>query len=221
MLLGASFLKGFRADATDREVGSVRDVFFDDADWAVRYIAIDTAGRLPRQRLLVPAAWASHADAATKRLALCVEADRLAACPEPSPRTPLSRPEAIGLAPHLILPDDSPLGPTGPGGQVRSAEDVSGYLVRASDRESGCLCDLIVNDAWQIEYLIVKLRPLLPGGMVVVERRWAASLNPAERTIGIALPAHVLQSAPEYSGELPDEQAARIRQYYASWRAAA
>ncbi|MGE5486938.1 MAG: PRC-barrel domain-containing protein [bacterium] len=221
MLLGASCLKGFRADATDREVGIVRDVFFDDVDWAVQYIAIDTAGRFPRRKLLVPAAWASHADAGNKRLTLCVAAERLGSCPEPASRTSLSRPETIGLAQRLIWPDDSQRGPTGPGGQLRSAEDVSGYLVRALDRESGCLCDLLVDDAWQIEYLIVKLRPLMPGGMVVVERRWAASLNPAERTIGIALPAHALQSAPEYSGELPDEQADRIRQYYASWRAAA
>lgn len=216
MLLGASCLKGFRADATDREVGSVRDVLFDDG-WTVRYIAIDTAGRIPRPHLLVPTAWALRPDGESKRLALCVESDRLAGCLEPARR----RPEVIGLAQRLIQADKPPRAPDVPEQQLRSAEDVSGYLICALDGESGRLCDVLINDRWQIEYLIVKLRPLLPGGMVIVERGWAVSVDPAERTLGIALPAGAIQAAPVYSGELPDEQAVTIRRYYAAWRAAA
>jgi hypothetical protein len=44
MLHGISDLKRFTIAATDGQLGSVSDLYFDDRSWAVRYLVVD-AGR--------------------------------------------------------------------------------------------------------------------------------------------------------------------------------
>ena len=55
MLLSFSKLRGHKLHATDGEVGSVTDVYFDDATWDVRYLVIDAGTWLTgRSVLLLP-----------------------------------------------------------------------------------------------------------------------------------------------------------------------
>jgi uncharacterized protein YrrD len=44
MLHSANALRGFAIAATDGELGSIRDVYFDDAEWVIRYIVVNTGG---------------------------------------------------------------------------------------------------------------------------------------------------------------------------------
>jgi hypothetical protein len=41
MLRGISDLKRFTIAATDGNLGSVSDLYFDDRSWAVRYLVVD------------------------------------------------------------------------------------------------------------------------------------------------------------------------------------
>jgi len=48
---------GMRIHAMDRDVGHAHDVYFDDVDWRVRYLHVDTQHWLPgRHVLLAPTA---------------------------------------------------------------------------------------------------------------------------------------------------------------------
>ncbi|OWW21244.1 PRC-barrel domain-containing protein [Noviherbaspirillum denitrificans] len=44
MLHSANALRGFAIAATDGELGSVKDVYFDDAAWTIRYLVVNTGG---------------------------------------------------------------------------------------------------------------------------------------------------------------------------------
>jgi uncharacterized protein YrrD len=44
MLHSANGLRGFAIAAADGELGSVKDVYFDDAQWVIRYIVVNTGG---------------------------------------------------------------------------------------------------------------------------------------------------------------------------------
>lgn len=44
MLHSANALRGFAIAASDGELGSVKDVYFDDAEWVIRYIVVNTGG---------------------------------------------------------------------------------------------------------------------------------------------------------------------------------
>ena len=44
MLHSANALRGFAIAATDGELGSIKDVYFDDEEWVIRYIVVNTGG---------------------------------------------------------------------------------------------------------------------------------------------------------------------------------
>ena len=51
MLRSALRLRGYRVGAKDGEVGKVRDLFFDDNGWGVRYLVVDTRPWLGGRRV--------------------------------------------------------------------------------------------------------------------------------------------------------------------------
>lgn len=53
MLRNLSDLQGFAIQATDGEIGQVDDFYFDDENWAVRYLVVDTGGWLSGRKVLI------------------------------------------------------------------------------------------------------------------------------------------------------------------------
>lgn len=53
MLRSMNQMDGFSIVASDGEVGSVKDVLFDDEHWAVRYLVVDTGGWLTGRTVLI------------------------------------------------------------------------------------------------------------------------------------------------------------------------
>src|SRR5438445_511484 len=53
MLRSTSHLKGTSLAATDGEIGSVQDLYFDDLTWTVRYLIVDTGTWLPGRQVLI------------------------------------------------------------------------------------------------------------------------------------------------------------------------
>jgi uncharacterized protein YrrD len=53
MLRTARDLKGASIAATDGDIGSVQDLYFDDRSWTVRYLIVDTGTWLPGRRVLI------------------------------------------------------------------------------------------------------------------------------------------------------------------------
>jgi uncharacterized protein YrrD len=50
MLRSANRLMGFSIAATDGELGMVDNLYFDDRQWAIRYVVVDTGGWLSAAR---------------------------------------------------------------------------------------------------------------------------------------------------------------------------
>ena len=46
MLRSMKDLHGFTIGATDGDIGTVQEVYFDDVDYTVRYLVVDTGGWL-------------------------------------------------------------------------------------------------------------------------------------------------------------------------------
>lgn len=53
MLRKASSLKGYAIQATDDELGSVKEVYFDDQQWGIRYLVVETGSWLSQRSVLV------------------------------------------------------------------------------------------------------------------------------------------------------------------------
>ncbi len=53
MLIKAKALKGYSLKSQDGEIGSVREFYFDDQYWAVRYLVANTASWLNDRKVLI------------------------------------------------------------------------------------------------------------------------------------------------------------------------
>ena len=57
MLSKAKTLKGYKLDSLDGEIGKVKEFYFDDQHWAIRYLIIDTRNWWPGKKVLISPQW--------------------------------------------------------------------------------------------------------------------------------------------------------------------
>ncbi|HET8722202.1 MAG TPA: PRC-barrel domain-containing protein [Nitrospira sp.] len=209
--------------ATDGEIGHVQEVYFDDRNWAVRYLVVKT-GRwlLSREVLLAPAAVAEISDAdGAIRVGLTKEQIRRA--PPIEAAKPLSReyeeayfrhfqwapywepgpsewasavpfPETPPVPIDTTLPADAPKNP-----HLRSSSEIAGYDIQASNGAVGHLEDLVVDDeTWTVRYLEVDTRNWLPGKKVLLQTVRIDHISWAERSVAVVLRKEAIESAPPY-----------------------
>ena len=53
MLYTAKTLKGYKLDSLDGEIGKVKEFYFDDRHWTIRYLVADTGNWLPGRQVLI------------------------------------------------------------------------------------------------------------------------------------------------------------------------
>ena len=53
MLNKIKTLKGYRLDGLDGEIGKVKEFYFDDKYWTIRYLVADTGNWLPGRKVLI------------------------------------------------------------------------------------------------------------------------------------------------------------------------
>jgi sporulation protein YlmC with PRC-barrel domain len=159
MLRGISDLRRFTIAATDGNLGSVRDLYFDDRSWAVRYLVVDAGPRLPGRRLFVSPIAVRGSDPTTLRLGLSMRQVETSSVSSAQPCGVL--PERLACA--------------GDGGDchLQTATAVVGYAIRAEDGEIGHVKDVLVDDkAWAIRYLVVDTEHWWAGKTVLVSPGW-------------------------------------------------
>ena len=91
MLHNIKRLYGYKLEASDGEIGQVKDSYFDDQTWALRYLVADTGSWLPgRQVLISPHAFRSL-DQAGKVLRLNLTRKQIENSPPIASHKPVSR----------------------------------------------------------------------------------------------------------------------------------
>jgi hypothetical protein len=82
---------------------------------------------------------------------------------------------------------------------LRSASEVIGYYVEASDGDIGHVEDLLVEDAtWTIRYIVIDTRNWLPGRKVIISPQWLRWVDWGSQKIGVDLPRERIENSPEY-----------------------
>jgi hypothetical protein len=162
--------------ASDGDIGHVKDFYFDDQNWAIRYLVADTGSWLPGRRVLLsPHAFGSlHQDG--KVLCANLTRKQIEDSPSIEEHKPVSRQyeeeyyryygwpyywqgNALwGMSgfPILELPaeplsvEPATVNHCHPGegadAHLRSTQAVSGYHVEASDGTIGHICDFMMDD---------------------------------------------------------------------------
>src|ERR1700691_3181292 len=94
MLTNANQVKGLVIRATDGEIGTVDQLFFDDETWGVRYLTVETGGWLDGRRVLISPISVVHTDWQAKRLDVALTKKQVENSPDMDTHQPVSRQHA-------------------------------------------------------------------------------------------------------------------------------
>ena len=90
---------------------------------------------------------------------------------------------------------------------LRSASEVIGYHIQATDAPIGHVDDcLFEDDTWAIRYLVVDTRNWLPGRQVLVAPQWIREASWSERSVVVDLSRRQIEACPEYDPSHPPPQ---------------
>jgi len=232
MLHSFNHIHGYGIHASDGEIGSLHDLYFDDRSTAIRYLVIDTGRWLPgRQVLLTPAA-VGGVDTARQAIVTGLSRQQVEDSPDVATEKPVSRQEEMaihtyyGWEPYWSVPPlagtlapywGAAIPPATSSSEerlaqemaareradadphLRSAREVEGYHVAATDGDIGHVEDFLIDDgAWTINLLGIDTRNWLPGRKVVISPGWLRRVDWPNRQIEVELSRDQIKSSPEY-----------------------
>ena len=213
MLLNLKNLCGHKLSATDGDIGHVKDFYFDDNTWAVRYLVVDTGTWLPgRQVLLSPYAF-GRLEIEAKILPVCLTKQQIENSPSIDTHRPVSRQyeenyfryygwptywEGGRVWGASDYPGMMPASPPESMGiyeydqwddtHLRSTKAVHGYAIEASDGAIGTVSGLIVDDkSWTIRDLVVETGHWYAGKEVLIPSGKIKRVSYAESKVYVNL----------------------------------
>jgi hypothetical protein len=186
MLRSIVALKDHSVQAEDGPIGTVKDFYFDDSNWAIRYLVVDPGTWLSRQNVLIAPSALGQPDWEECCFPVKLSQAEVKESPEINTNQPISRQQEIEVLNHYRWPIywmpgnlltaqetrtalEQSQKEDNTRSYVRSANEVMGYRIRARDGEVGHVEDFIVDDQrWEINYLVIDTRNWLPGRKVLV-----------------------------------------------------
>lgn len=181
MLLNITKLTGYKLVAADGEIGQIKDFYFDDISWAVRYMVAATGTWLTDRQVLLSPHVFSRLDPENKVLHIALTRDEIARTPPIHPQRTVSRhyeaeyyghngwspywegkgiwgssdfPVTERLSPPRDLPREGH--DQGDNQHLRSITSVGGYEIHASEGVVGLVRGFTVDDkSWAIREIVV------------------------------------------------------------------
>jgi uncharacterized protein YrrD len=177
-------LIGYGMEATDGDIGKVKDCYFDDTTWLIRYLILKTGNWfLYREVLISPQAIVKRYKA-SGLFALNLTKEQIRTSPDIDTDKPVSRQQDMELYGHyawqgyggsgfyaggsanmdedpiidekIMKEADSNDKRSNDDLHLRSTKKIMGYHIHASDGDFGHVSDFIFDDAnWQIKYIVV------------------------------------------------------------------
>lgn len=91
MLRKVNDLNGYNLQATDGELGKVKDVFFDDEKWTIRYLVVETGGWLNSRRVLISPYSVTRIDEVDESIGVRLTQEQVRNSPDIDTHQPVSR----------------------------------------------------------------------------------------------------------------------------------
>ncbi|TWX47185.1 PRC-barrel domain containing protein [Colwellia hornerae] len=230
MLVNFNALSDSTIHALDGDIGQIKDVYFDDRYWTIRFLVVDIKPWVPlsKKTLISPIALLEF-DAEIQLLNLSITRDKVKNSPQIEEHETVSRqfersyfdyyaygyywvgpgtwgeyayPMALDSR-HTLLKDSEKIDDTQTTNHLRSAKEIIHYGIDAVDGKKGYIKDLIWDTYnWTLRYLVVDTRDWLPGGKkVLISPEQLASLNWQDKTVTCTLDLEQIKSCPQYQIE--------------------
>lgn len=228
MLRSIKQLYGNKLGASDGEIGHVKDFYFDDQNWAIRYLVADTGSWLAGRQVLISPHSLGRLVQVEKVLRVNLARKQIEQSPSIESHKPVSRQyeeeyyryygwpyywrgDALwGMSgfPILELPakplsinSSSTIGPQQEPADphLRSTQAMNGYHIRAGDETIGHVCNFMMDSqSWAIRQLVIKTGHRLSGKEALIETKNVDRISYDESTVFIHLSRESVEQSSEH-----------------------
>ncbi|BBO66112.1 hypothetical protein DSCA_00420 [Desulfosarcina alkanivorans] len=238
MLRSVKDIRGYLLKAQDGEIGKCSDFLIDDKQWVVRYIVVDTMKWLPGRKVLISPISIGDAEALNRRLDVALTKDQIKEAPPLDADAPISRQYELDynryhdlancwvgtpvwephVHPFLLHRSkaDSYVSKMEAGDpHLRSAKEVMGYNIQATDAPIGHIADFIVDqDTWIVPYLVIDTINWRPTSKkVLIKPDWVEKVGWRRKKLLLDLTSDQIKNSPTYDPSMPVNQECEVRLY--------
>jgi hypothetical protein len=239
MLSNAKTLKGYRLNSLNGEIGKVKEFYFDDRHWTIRYLVADTGNWLTGRQVLISPYALVAVRTEEQHITIDLTKKQIENSPSLNADKPVSRQfeesysgyygypmywsglNLWGLYPYVVRDPAQWKHPT-PGekkwdAHLRSTHAVAGYHIQAADGEIGHIEDFVIDDeTWAIRYLIIATLNWWPGKQVLVSPQWIERVSWEESKVFVNLSRETIKQSPAYEWSSPITRGyeTRLHQHY-------
>ena len=221
-------LIGYAIGATNGELGKVKEFFFDDKTWTIRYLIVETGNWLNGRKVLISPEAVLMPDWENEIFPVNLTEEQVKNSPEIDTEKPVSRQQELKLYEHYpwtnYWGDDSfGLGMPAPMFQgiqrdedntddkesygdphLRSTKNVKGYSVTATDGDIGNVEDFLIDDInWKLDFVIVDTGKWFPGKKVIISPKWIKEIKWDTSTVIVNASVENVKNSPEYDPKNP------------------
>ena len=212
-------------DSLDGEIGQVREFYFDDRHWAIRYLVADTGNWLTGRQVLI----SPYALEGVINDGQCIRINLTKKQIEDSPSLetdiPVSQqfeqtyygyygwplywrgPYMWGNYPYIVRNSElwkkntqveKSLGYL----SLRSTHAVMVTIYTPQTVRFGHVEDFIIDDeTWAIRYLVINTKNFWPGNKVLISTKWIKHVSWGESKVFVKLSREAIMKSPEYTEE--------------------
>lgn len=226
-------MEGYSIAATDGIIGHVKDYYFDDAAWVIRYLVVETGTWLSRRKVLISPMAINQPDWSEKSIPAAITQEQVKNSPDIDTDKPVSRQHEeqyleyyryprywTGLDvwgptiyPNLIQPGPRSGWSTAQyrraperweDPHLRSGNAVVRYDVHATDGAIGHVHGILIDEkTWAIRYLIVNTGNWWLGHEVLIAPGWIENVDWADSKVVVGLARQAIRDAPRYDPTVP------------------
>ena len=224
MLIIAKTLKGYKLDSLDGVMGEVKEFYFDDHYWTIRYLVADTGNWLSSRQVLISPYALVDVNKEEQFITVVLTKKQIEDSPSLDTDKPVSRqfeeayygyyewpgywdgPLIWGDYPYIVRNAEKWRKPTQSKNSwdphLRSTHDMSGHYIQATDGEIGHVEDFVIDyETWAIRYLIIDTNNWWPGKKVLLSPQWIDRISWPESKVFVDLSRDTIKQSPEYTEE--------------------
>ena len=228
MLRNLNGLTGHRILAADGEIGAVKEFYFDDREWKVRYLVAGTGGWLSGRQVLISLAALKAPDWNSRTFPVALTREQVRTSPDIDTRRTVERRHELRLHRHYAWPlywgegfytgtlaggaplpeealeDGEERPPSEEEAALHGTAAVTGYRLHAADGPIGSVEDFIADDrGWGIRYLVADSGLLLPGRKVLISPHWLEKVDWDSSEVFLDLTREAVRRSPGFDPSVP------------------
>lgn len=218
----------FTMGATDGEIGKIKEFYFDDETWTIRYLIVETGNWFFGRKVLISPQALLTPEWGKEVFPVNLTLEQIITSPNLDTEKAVTRQHEIeydkihpwnshwvggfyggavplSLSKDLLNDTDKPAAEKAADNpHLRSTAKVTGYKIKALDGEIGDVEDFIFDDStWKVEFIVVDTGKWLPGKKVLISPKWIKEIFWETSSVIVHALVEQVKGSPEYDPSLP------------------